>query len=253
MRQNQPGRLHDIFPGGLAIPTPCGDGLDGFQHDDIRSVPVHFRFNSKFDNGAHDIFRNSDAPEFPSGGDNPFGYLIFPFLPCGTEAHRIIFKGRTARHHLKPRFRFRHTPDLHAQPEPVEKLRAEFPFCERLGTADEETLSLTANRQVRKLERGLGVLELITTIAPILGLTGTVTGMISTFQAIGEHGSRVDPSVLAGGIWEALITTAAGLLVALPAHVAYHFLENRLSELIQTVQEIVDVRRIAFCEISHGN
>ena len=64
------------------------------------------------------------------------------------------------------------------------------PICERLGTADEETLSLTANRQVRKLERGLGVLELITTIAPILGLTGTVTGMISTFQAIGEHGSR---------------------------------------------------------------
>ena len=114
------------------------------------------------------------------------------------------------------------------------------PICERLGTADEETLSLTANRQVRKLERGLGVLELITTIAPILGLTG-------------EHGSRVDPSVLAGGIWEALITTAAGLLVALPAHVAYHFLENRLSELIQTVQEIVDVRRIASCGISHGN
>ena len=99
MRQNQPGRLHDIFSGGLAIPTPCGDGLDGFQHDDIRSVPVHFRFNSKFDNGAHDIFRNSDAPEFPSGGDNPFGYFVFPFLPCGTEAHRIIFKGRTARHH----------------------------------------------------------------------------------------------------------------------------------------------------------
>ena len=120
------------------------------------------------------------------------------------------------------------------------------PICERLGTADEETLSLTANRQVRKLERGLGVLELITTIAPILGLTGT-------FQAIGEHGSRVDPSMLAGGIWEALITTAAGLLVALPAHVAYHFLENRLSELIQTVQEIVDVRRIASCGISHGN
>ena len=83
------------------------------------------------------------------------------------------------------------------------------PICERLGTADEETLSLTANRQVRKLERGLGVLE--------------------------------------------LITTAAGLLVALPAHVAYHFLENRLSELIQTVQEIVDVRRIASCGISHGN
>ena len=126
------------------------------------------------------------------------------------------------------------------------------PICERLGTADEETLSLTANRQVRKLERGLGVLELITTIAPILGLTGTVTGMISTFQAIGEHGSRwILPC--SPGYMGSLITTAAGLLVALPAHVAYHFLENRLSELIQTVQEIVDVRRIAFCGISHGH
>ncbi len=127
------------------------------------------------------------------------------------------------------------------------------PLCEQLETTDDETLSLKANRQVRRLERGLGVLELITTIAPILGLTGTVTGMISTFQAIGEHGSRVDPSVLAGGIWEALLTTAAGLLVALPAHVSYHFLEDRLSELVQTVQEIVDARRTALHEASRGH
>lgn len=63
------------------------------------------------------------------------------------------------------------------------------PICERLGTADEETLSLTANRQVRKLERGLGVLELITTIAPILGLTGTVTGHDQHISS--DRGTRI--------------------------------------------------------------
>lgn len=127
------------------------------------------------------------------------------------------------------------------------------PICERLGTADEETLSLTANRQVRKLERGLGVLELITTIAPILGLTGTVTGMISTFQAIGEHGSRVDPSVLCRGYMGSPDHDGCRITGRPSRACRLSFLENRLSELIQTVQEIVDVRRIAFCGISHEN
>ena len=178
-----------------------------------------------------------------------FSHVVCRFL-CQRRpahvAHSPVFRTRS-----------RHSPvqdvGIYDSPAYARKNQTGRLHSPALVFGTEETLSLTANRQVRKLERGLGVLELITTIAPILGLTGTVTGMISTFQAIGEHGSRVDPSVLAGGIWEALITTAAGLLVALPAHVAYHFLENRLSELIQTVQEIVDVRRIAFCGISHGH
>jgi biopolymer transport protein ExbB len=95
--------------------------------------------------------------------------------------------------------------------------------------ADREQLSLVGTRLVRELEKGLGVLALIASIAPLLGLTGTVTGMIQAFMSIASHsGSRVEPSMVAGGIYEALITTAAGLFVAVPTHVALHFLEGRL-------------------------
>ncbi len=64
---------------------------------------------------------------------------------------------------------------------------------------------------------GLRGLELIATIAPLLGLLGTVLGMIEAFQALETAGARADPSDLAGGIWEALLTTAAGMAVAIPA------------------------------------
>jgi biopolymer transport protein ExbB len=82
----------------------------------------------------------------------------------------------------------------------------------------EKELSVIGTRQVREMEKGLSWLGLIATIAPLLGLTGTVTGMIKAFMVIANTTS-VNPSMLAGGIWEALITTAAGLLVAIPIHI----------------------------------
>lgn len=72
---------------------------------------------------------------------------------------------------------------------------------------------------------GLRGLELAATIGPLLGLFGTVTGMITAFQALQEAGSRADPSTLAGGIWEALLTTAAGMAVAIPAQIALTWFE----------------------------
>ncbi|WP_238364271.1 MotA/TolQ/ExbB proton channel family protein [Mesobacterium pallidum] len=72
---------------------------------------------------------------------------------------------------------------------------------------------------------GLRALELIATIAPLIGLLGTVLGMIAAFQALQEAGNRADPSALAGGIWEALLTTAAGMTVAIPASVALSWFE----------------------------
>lgn len=72
---------------------------------------------------------------------------------------------------------------------------------------------------------GLRPIELIATIAPLLGLLGTVLGMISAFQALQEAGARADPSMLAGGIWEALLTTAAGMAVAIPASIALTWFE----------------------------
>lgn len=73
---------------------------------------------------------------------------------------------------------------------------------------------------------GLRALELIATIAPLIGLLGTVLGMIAAFKALQTSGNQADPSVLAGGIWEALLTTAAGMAVAIPASLALTWIEN---------------------------
>lgn len=87
------------------------------------------------------------------------------------------------------------------------------------GQAREEVTRL-ALAELREARGGLRALELIATIAPLLGLFGTVLGMIGAFQALQEAGSQADPGVLAGGIWEALLTTAAGMGVAIPAAMA---------------------------------
>jgi len=81
------------------------------------------------------------------------------------------------------------------------------------------------------LDRYLNVLGTIAGISPLLGLLGTVTGMIRTFKAITVAGIG-NPTAMAGGIAEALITTAAGLLVAIPAFVAYRYLRSRVDSLV---------------------
>ena len=73
---------------------------------------------------------------------------------------------------------------------------------------------------------GLRALELIATIAPLIGLLGTVLGMIEAFQALQAAGNRADPAALAGGIWQALLTTAAGMAVAIPAAMALSWFES---------------------------
>lgn len=102
---------------------------------------------------------------------------------------------------------------------------------------DEKELSVIGTRQVRGIEKGLSWLGLIATITPLLGLTGTVVGMIKAFMVIAES-SSVTPSMLAGGIWEALITTAAGLLVAIPIHIGHHYLEKQADEIAFVMKEI---------------
>jgi hypothetical protein len=78
---------------------------------------------------------------------------------------------------------------------------------------------------------GLRALELASTIGLLLGLLGTVTGMIAAFQALQEAGARADPATLAGGIWEALLTTAAGMAVAIPAQIALAWFEGVVDRL----------------------
>tara|TARA_B100000749_G_C18394203_1_gene451679 strand:+ start:78 stop:719 length:642 start_codon:yes stop_codon:yes gene_type:complete len=90
-------------------------------------------------------------------------------------------------------------------------------------------ISRISSIQIRNLENYLGGLEVIASISPLLGLFGTVLGMIKAFLNLEKAGSQIDPALLAGGIWEALLTTAFGLAIAIPALAAYHLFENKIS------------------------
>lgn len=103
--------------------------------------------------------------------------------------------------------------------------------------AREETTRF-ARAQLLDLRTGLRALELIATTAPLLGLLGTVLGMIDAFQALQEVGSRADPAALAGGIWEALLTTAAGMAVAIPAGVALVWFESLCDRVQSDLEDI---------------
>ncbi len=86
------------------------------------------------------------------------------------------------------------------------------------------------------LERGLAVLGTIANVAPMLGFLGTVIGMILAFQAI-EIAGQVEPGLVAGGIKVALITTAAGLTIAIPVNIGYNFFVTRIDLLILDMEE----------------
>ncbi len=110
-----------------------------------------------------------------------------------------------------------------------------------------ESIEETGRQVVHQLERYLNSLGTIAAITPLLGLLGTVIGMIKVFSAIMSHGVG-DPGVLAGGISEALITTAAGLSVAIPSLMFHRFFIGRVDELVITMEE----EALKIVEVIHG-
>jgi biopolymer transport protein ExbB len=106
--------------------------------------------------------------------------------------------------------------------------------------ADTETLELKLGeailKEVPKLQRGILFIKIISVVAPLLGLLGTVTGMIQTFQAITLFGTG-DPTVMAGGISQALITTVLGLTVAIPTVLLHTLVNGRARSIVQILQE----------------
>ena len=87
------------------------------------------------------------------------------------------------------------------------------------------------NEKFKKIQFLMPSLEIISQVSPLIGLLGTVVGMIDSFNELELGGSLVDPSILAGGIWTALLTTAMGLLVAIPALVSHYFFEKKINNL----------------------
>lgn len=112
--------------------------------------------------------------------------------------------------------------------------------ADNADTSDLETLELRLDEAIQKetpkLERGQTLIKLLAAVAPLLGLLGTVTGMISTFQSISVFGTG-DPKLMAGGISQALVTTVLGLVVAIPLLFSHSFVASRSRSLIQILDQ----------------
>ena len=102
-----------------------------------------------------------------------------------------------------------------------------------------EAVEEAAQLEIPRMEKYIPILATIAHIAPLLGLLGTVTGMIKAFQVIQTKAltaSPVNPGDLAAGIWESLLATVAGLIVAIPAYVAYNYLVSRVNSLVYDME-----------------
>jgi len=180
------------------------------------------------------------------------GWLMLPIIACSIVAAAIILERlwTLQQKRVLPK-------DLTAQawqwvkadkldPEHLQALHQSSPLGQVLaaGLANrdaareiaKESIEDTGRHVVHELERYLNPLGTIAAISPLLGLLGTVIGMVKVFAAITAHGVG-NPGVLAGGISEALITTAAGLTVAIPSLIGYRYLRGRIDSLVVRMEK----------------
>jgi biopolymer transport protein ExbB len=115
----------------------------------------------------------------------------------------------------------------------------------------ERALEDASAHELAVLERGLPILATIAMIAPLLGFLGTVTGMINSFEALASVGLN-NPAAVAKGISEALITTAAGLIIAIPIQMIYNYFVTRVNALVRNMESAANVVLEALADASPG-
>lgn len=103
-----------------------------------------------------------------------------------------------------------------------------------------DAIENAGSQEVSKLEKGLALLASVAGIAPLLGFLGTVTGMIQAFMTIQDLAGAANPSDLAGGIWEALITTAFGLIIGIPAFALYNYFLSAVKKLVGEMETVAN-------------
>ena len=191
------------------------------------------------------------------------GWLMIPILLCSIAALGIIAErffvlrqDKVAPKHLVAQIWHWHkNKELNA--ERIRSLRGSSPLGRilaagliNLGHSREvmkESIEETGRQVVLELERFLNTLGTIASITPLLGLLGTVIGMIKVFTAITTQGVG-NPTVLAGGISEALITTASGLSVAIPSLIFYRYFRGKVDALVLKMEE----ESLKMVEVIHG-
>ena len=128
-----------------------------------------------------------------------------------------------------------------AMPGPIAQiLKAGILKHDRPRSEIKEAIEEAGIHEVPRLEKNLGALATIAHISPLLELLGTVTGMVRSFQVIEQKAGvlmPVNPGDLAGGIWESLVTTVAGLAVAIPTYVAYNFLVSKVDGFVLEMEK----------------
>lgn len=164
----------------------------------------------------------------------PVGYTIvvlalIGFLIAAYRFVALLLVGRRVRAQLEAR-----------APKPDNPLGRVLAVYDENKATDPETLELKLDEAIMKevppLERGAAMIKVLSVVGPLLGLLGTVTGMIKTFQIITLFGAG-DPKLMAGGIAEALVTTVLGLVMAVPLTLAYALVTGRSKHIIQIIEE----------------
>ena len=133
---------------------------------------------------------------------------------------------------------------LEATPNPIAPVLATaMRGLGRPGVDPTERVREEVVREAAAQQQGLNAyirgLDVIATLAPLLGLLGTVLGMIEAFRELEAAGGRADPGLLAGGIWEALLTTAAGLAIAIPSAAAVHWIDGIVGQVRHDMEDAV--------------
>ncbi|MEA1973593.1 MAG: MotA/TolQ/ExbB proton channel family protein [Candidatus Cloacimonadota bacterium] len=112
----------------------------------------------------------------------------------------------------------------------------------------QQAVEVAAKMELHKLEKNVAMLSTIAAVAPLVGFMGTVLGMIKVFMKIKETGGGVDISLLAGGIWEAMVTTVAGLAIGIISIIFYNYIVDKIEDIARELEEkssdfLIDVRR----------
>ncbi len=191
------------------------------------------------------------------------GWLIWPIIACSIAAMAITFERlwMYRRKRVVPDHLLAQIWQLHKKNDltrsHIQSIRENSPLGRVLASGlinlnhsrevMKEAIEEEGRQVVHELERYLNTLGTIASIAPLLGLLGTVVGMIKVFAAITAAGVG-NPSVLAGGISEALITTAAGLSVAIPSLIAHRYLTGKVDELAIAMED----QAVKMVEVMHG-
>lgn len=191
------------------------------------------------------------------------GWLMLPIIACSVAALAIVLerlwalrKGRVIPAHLLKQIWQLHRDNQLGMAD-LGKLKGSSPMGRILAAGlvnrhhskevMKEAIEEVGRMVVHDLERYLNTLGTIAAISPLLGLLGTVIGMIKVFSVIVTAGVG-DPGVLAGGISEALITTAAGLTVAIPSLMFHRYFMGRVDELVLIMEE----QALKLVEVIHG-